>query len=101
LTNQAPIMRHGCPVGTLCTELSKLGHPLESEARALFELFQDWLRRQFRAAGHGREAEALAMHVLAFSQGVAVMAQAFRDPRFVQREVRAMTAWLDNLATPA
>jgi hypothetical protein len=85
----------------LCTELSKLGHPLESEARALFELFQDWLRRQFRAAGHGREAEALAMHVLAFSQGVAVMAQAFRDPRFVQREVRAMTAWLDNLATPA
>ena len=32
VTNQAQIMRHGCPVGTLCTELAKLGHPAQPRA---------------------------------------------------------------------
>lgn len=42
-------------------------------------------------------ADGLALHVLSWSQGVAVMAAAFRDEGFIQREVVAITAWLDEL----
>jgi AcrR family transcriptional regulator len=47
LANRAEIKRYGCPVGTLSTELAKLGHPAQSEANELFTLFRAWLRRQF------------------------------------------------------
>ncbi|KAB7777587.1 MULTISPECIES: TetR/AcrR family transcriptional regulator [Xanthomonas] len=96
--NQASIMRHGCPVGSLCGELSKLEHPAQAQATQLFGLFRQWLRRQFERLGRSAEADALAMHVLAFSQGVAVLAQAFGDADFVQREVGRMQAWLDAVA---
>lgn len=101
VTNQAKIMRYGCPVGTLCTELAKLGHPAQPQANGLFTLFRTWLRRQFTLLGRKADADALAMHVLAFSQGVAVLAHAFRDKRFVQQEVARMCAWLDNIAAEA
>ncbi len=51
LTNQTRIMAHGCPVGTLCTELAKLDHPAQAEANAILALFRDWLRLQFEALG--------------------------------------------------
>ncbi|SCB19836.1 TetR/AcrR family transcriptional regulator [Cupriavidus alkaliphilus] len=101
VTNQASIMRHGCPVGTLCTELAKVGHPAQPQASQLFTLFRTWLRRQFTLLGRKADADALAMHVLAFSQGVAVLAHAFHDKRFVQQEVERMCAWLDGIAADA
>ncbi|TBV03484.1 TetR/AcrR family transcriptional regulator [Phytopseudomonas dryadis] len=101
VTNQARIMRHGCPVGTLCTELAKLAHPAQPQANRLFTLFRSWLRQQFVLLGRKADADALAMHVLAFSQGVAVLAHAFHDKRFVQQEVERMCAWLDGIAVEA
>lgn len=101
VTNQAQIMRHGCPVGTLCTELAKVGHPAQPQANQLFTLFRTWLRRQFTLLGRKADGDALAMHVLAFSQGVAVLAHAFHDKRFVQQEVGRMCAWLDGIAADA
>ncbi len=98
VTNQAQIMRNGCPVGTLCTELAKLGHPAHPQANQLFTLFRVWLRKQFELLGRKADADALALHVLTFSQGVAVLAQAFHDKRFVQREVERMCEWLDGIA---
>lgn len=100
ITNETKIMRHGCPVGTLCAELAKLGHPSHADASGIFLLFRDWLGRQFALLGRTRDADALAMHVLAFSQGVAALANAFRDPDFVRREVSRMCAWLDTVVAP-
>ncbi|WP_428263684.1 TetR/AcrR family transcriptional regulator [Haliangium sp.] len=95
-TNRAPIMRHGCPVGTLCTELAKLNHSSRTEANELFTLFRTWLRKQFRQLGRKRDADALAMHVLAWSQGVATLANAFHNEAFIKREVRQMCEWLSS-----
>lgn len=97
VTNQAAIMRHGCPVGTLCTELAKLAHPAQPRANQLFTLFRVWLRQQFALLGRDADSDASALYILAFSQGVAVLANAFQDERFVQREVERMNAWLDGL----
>jgi hypothetical protein len=38
------------------------------------------------------------MHLLARSQGVATLANAFHDDEFVQREVEEMGAWLRSCA---
>ena len=69
IANRAEIKLYGCPVGTLCSELAKLNHASQAEANKLFGLFRNWLRRQFTLLGRKADADALAMHVLARSQG--------------------------------
>jgi TetR/AcrR family transcriptional regulator, transcriptional repressor for nem operon len=97
IANRAKIMAFGCPAGTLCSELAKLDHCAKGRAAEIFDLFRSWLAGQFRALGAGSRAEELALHVLAWSQGVAVIASAFRDEAFIRREVAGITAWLDAL----
>lgn len=92
--NRADITRYGCPVGTLNTELVKLNHTSQTEANMLFTLYRTWLRRQFTLIGRGADADSLAMHLLAFSQGVATLANAFHDEEFIKQEVQQMCAWL-------
>jgi TetR/AcrR family transcriptional repressor of nem operon len=94
IANRADIKRYGCPVGTLCSELAKLDHPSQPEANKLFTLFRTWLRRQFALLGREADADALAMHLLARSQGVATLASAFQDEKFIKQEVKEMCNWL-------
>ncbi|WP_226576265.1 TetR/AcrR family transcriptional regulator [Acuticoccus sediminis] len=95
IANRAKIMSHGCPVGTLSSELAKLDHASRDKATAVFTLFRDFLRRQFAELGEP-DADGLALHVLMRSQGVAALATAFRDEAFVAREVAGMERWLDT-----
>lgn len=97
IMNRVKIMAYGCPVGTLCSELAKLDHIAKEEAAKLFILFRDWLARQFAAFGREKDAEALAMHILMRSQGVASLATAFHDASFIRREVDGMCDWLEAL----
>lgn len=97
ITNRARIMAFGCPVGTLSSELAKLDHAAQGRASEIFGLFRDWLTSQFRALGAGDRAGALALHLLSWSQGVAVMATAFRDETFIRSEVAGIERWLANL----
>ncbi|OCP37853.1 TetR/AcrR family transcriptional regulator [Ensifer sp. LC163] len=97
IANRAKIMAFGCPVGTLCSELAKLDHSAQSRATEILGLFRDWLAAQFHALGADEQAEALALHLLAWSQGVAVMATAFRDEAFIRSEVAGIEHWLANL----
>jgi TetR/AcrR family transcriptional repressor of nem operon len=101
VANRADIKRYGCPVGTLSTELAKLGHPSREDANKLFTVFRAWLRRQFAALGRAHDADALAMHLLARSQGVATLANAFRDDKVIRREVQLMCDWLEQVAQGA
>lgn len=101
IANQAKIMAHGCPVGTLCSELAKLDHAAQPAANGLFTLFRDWLAHQLSALGHRADAEALALHLLMRSQGIAVLASAMGDAVFLTREVEAMHAWLSMLDGPS
>jgi len=97
VTNRARIMAFGCPVGTLSSELAKLDHAAQGRAAEIFGLFRGWLTSQFRALGAGDRAGALALHLLSWSQGVAVMATAFRDETFIRSEVAGIERWLANL----
>ncbi|KLK92975.1 transcriptional regulator [Microvirga vignae] len=95
IANRTKIMRYGCPVGTLCTELAKLDHVAQTEGNRIFTLFRDWLSRQFALLGLEPEADALAMHILARSQGVATLANAFHDEVFLRKEADQMGDWLE------
>ena len=101
IANRTKIMAHGCPVGTLCAELAKLDHALQPQANELFTLFRDWLSRQFTALGRKADADVLAMHLLARSQGVATLANAFHDKQFIEQEVEQMCGWLQACAESA
>ena len=101
IANRDDIQRYGCPVGTLCSELAKLQHAARDEASHLFTLFRLWLTRQFEQMGRAADADDLAMHLLARSQGVATLANAFNDEGFIRREVAALHDWLDLCARNA
>jgi AcrR family transcriptional regulator len=96
VAHRANIKRYGCPVGTLCTELAKLNHASQAEANTLFTLFRTWLRKQFTLLGREADADALAMHLLARTQGVATLANAFHDEKFIRQEVKQMYDWLTS-----
>jgi len=93
IVNGDKIKHFGCPLGTLSSELAKLNHPAQKDANALFTLFRDWLSQQFSALGCADKSDELAMHLLARSQGVATLANAFRDDAFIRQEVEDMAQW--------
>ncbi len=101
IANRAKIERYGCPVGTLCSELAKLNHASQAEAAMLFTLFRTWLRRQFTLLGRKADADTLAMHLLARSQGAATLANAFRNEKFIRQEVKLMCDWLKSCTESA
>jgi len=95
--NHEKIQKYGCPIGTLTSELAKLNHAARDDANGLFTLFRAWLRRQFEAMGHAGEADQLAMQLLARSQGVATMMNAFQDAAYARRELEEMYAWVARM----
>ncbi|MFG1499393.1 TetR/AcrR family transcriptional regulator [Halobacteriovorax sp. XZX-3] len=97
IANLTKIKLYGCPVGTLTTELNKLEHVSRSEANEIFNLFRDWLRQQFVDLGFKKNANKYAMHVLARSQGIATLANAYRDESFVNYEVKVLIDWVKGL----
>jgi AcrR family transcriptional regulator len=95
--NWAAIKDHGCPVGTLCSELSKLDHAAKEDSVKLFSLFREWLKHQFQLLNPAEDPDDLAMHMLSWGQGLAAMANAFKDRSYVEREVQKMCDWLHAL----
>lgn len=96
IRNMSKIVMYGCPVGTLTSELAKLDHASLNKAGAVFSLFREWLARQFDALGFSDRSDALAMHVLARSQGIATLASAFKDETFINEEVATLNLWLEQ-----
>ncbi|MBL4692820.1 MAG: TetR/AcrR family transcriptional regulator [Magnetovibrio sp.] len=97
LTDQNKIEKYGCSVGSLCIELAKLNHGSQDQANKLLTLFRVWLKHQFEDLGHKDRADELAMHLLAHSQGVASLANAFQEKDFMTQEVQKMNDWLKSL----
>ena len=96
IANSSKILKFGCPIGTLSTELAKLNHQALDRANGLFSLFRQWLGEQLMAMKFTpQQADTLAMHLLARSQGIATLANAFNDMSFIEQEVELLNQWLD------
>ncbi|MDR3390604.1 MAG: helix-turn-helix domain containing protein [Sulfuriferula sp.] len=91
------LVEYGCPVGTLNAELGKDRRDLQLAARALFDLFRDWLRMRFLELGKADAADALALHLLGRAQGIAMIAHVYQDTALLQREIQQLDAWIGQL----
>jgi TetR/AcrR family transcriptional repressor of nem operon len=91
------VARHGCPIGSLCSELNKQPDGLGEPASEMLKLILAWATRQFREMGR-RDARDMAESLLAGVQGAALLANTLRDPKIMTREVRRLDRWIDSLA---
>ena len=96
-THEDNITSHGCPVGSLCTELAKLSHVMLQDANKMFSAQRDWLTVQLKELGLGKEARQVAMQLLARTQGIATITNAFKDKTFLRQEVKHLKQWLGSL----
>ena len=90
-------IRYGCPMGTLNTQLGKSHTDIQPHARKIFDLFKDFLIKQFTELGYKKQAEQYAMHLLSRSQGISVVAHAYGDINFLKREADTLDEWLKQL----
>lgn len=95
--NRRELARHGCPVGTLCSELRKLGGPAADKSTVLFGTALEWMERQFQALGKGADSRLLAVHLLSATQGVSVLAHTFGDPGLIDMEATRLKDWVRSL----
>lgn len=90
------IVEIGCPIGTLNSELAKDEPHLQKKSREIFELFRDWLGKNFSELGVSESKDA-AMDMLARMEGVSVMACAFTDKAYLRRGVEDVKAWVKKI----
>ena len=88
--------RHGCPHGTLCTELDKRDDDLPEAAAILMRLRVDWAREQFRLMGR-KDAHELALTLISGLQGAMDLANTYRDPTILTTQTRQLQRWINNL----
>jgi AcrR family transcriptional regulator len=89
------IARHGCPMGSLCSELDKAEGGAEREAAGVIAAVIDWAEAQFRQLGR-RDARDLALALFAGVQGAALLANTFRDPTILSRQARHLERLIDS-----
>src|ERR671930_1138681 len=92
------VVRHGCPMGTLCAELDKNQGGLDREAAEVMARIIDWSEAQFRQLGKP-DARDLALALFAGIQGAALLANTFRDPTILSRQARHLERWIDSLSS--
>jgi len=95
--NSDDILASGCPIGSLSTELAKGTKDLQEKSQVVFQAIKQWASVQFSAMGV-EQADDAAMDLLAWVQGVTVMACAFKDVAFLQRSLQELKQWLKQKA---
>jgi AcrR family transcriptional regulator len=92
------LVRFGCPHGSLCQELEKLGPdaPLAKAAARLLSVYIDWTDGQLREAGvPARRSRALASSAVAAIQGAMLVAHTMRSESLLEQQLRHVERWLD------
>lgn len=87
--NAADIARSGCPIGTLCSELTKRSEPDRTGA-PLLSMTIEWATEQFRSLDHPDPA-GLATTMIAIVQDAALIASTFQNP-----DVLIEPPWVGN-----
>jgi TetR/AcrR family transcriptional regulator, transcriptional repressor for nem operon len=90
------VAQHGCPHGSLCSELDKRPSSPDFALADLLRIPIDWSESQFRALGR-RDAHHLAVSLLASYQGSALLTNTLRDPTILAREAHRLERWIDTL----
>ena len=99
LSGQAEmIAQRGCPIGSLCTELSKRETGTEPNSAKLMQALIEGAEQQFQEMGR-TDAHELAIEMITTYQGSAVLAHATASPELMRREGDRVERWIDELST--
>jgi len=90
------VVHYGCPMGTLNSELGKVQHELQDVTKKQFEVFEQWIKKQFQLMGCNKNAAELTMHLMVWTQGVATMAYIHQDTKLINREAKSIVSWLNG-----
>jgi TetR/AcrR family transcriptional repressor of nem operon len=91
------VASHGCPLGTLCSELGRRGDDLSDAAATLMRLRVEWASEQFRLMGR-KDATNLGITLVSTIQGAALLANSYRDPAVLTGQTRYLQRWINDLA---
>jgi AcrR family transcriptional regulator len=91
------VAEHGCPLGSLCSELDKRLDTAPFATARLMRLIIDWMQAQFREMGRVRDAHDLALDLLAAYEGHALLANTLGDPTVLSGAARRLDRWIDEL----
>jgi TetR/AcrR family transcriptional regulator, transcriptional repressor for nem operon len=90
------VAQHGCPLGSLCSELGKRVKRPSFAAAELMRLPIEWAEEQFRSMGR-RDAHDLATDLMAAYEGSALLANTMDDPAILSSSARRLNRWIDAL----
>jgi TetR/AcrR family transcriptional repressor of nem operon len=90
------VAQHGCPLGSLCSELDKRVNGSSLPVAELMLLPIEWAEDQFRSLGRP-DARDLAFDLLAAYEGSALLANTMRDPGVLSGAARRIDRWIDAL----
>jgi len=99
LTETDNIIRYGCPIGSLTTELAKSKKEETIETQKLFDLYINWATKQFYALNTRGKPKQLAQHMMARMQGIITLTNIYADAGFLKREIVILQNWLDSFSS--
>ena len=97
VSNGEQLTAHGCPVGSLSSELDKRDGYLRTQAAGVLAQLVGWAQRQFEDMGRP-DARELAVALVAAYEGIALLANTLVDSSLVSTEGRRLERWIDDLA---
>ncbi|GIG55024.1 TetR/AcrR family transcriptional regulator [Demequina activiva] len=101
-TQSTMVMEHGCPLGSVCTELSKHSPELGAAGAEVFETLVGWIASQFELLGYSAAAShARAIHLVSVMQGAAALSNALQSTEPLTLEGDHLERWVRNSGTSA
>lgn len=98
LDNRRDLVRLGCPIGSLSTELRKSDGAAAAAASRLFTSMLEWLEQQFVALGRKKkDAAALALQLLAALEGATLVAHSVGRVELLEAEASRLIGWLETI----
>jgi AcrR family transcriptional regulator len=90
------VAQHGCPMGSLCSELGKRVQQPSPVAAELMRLPIEWAEEQFRSLGRP-DAHDLALDLMAAYEGRVLLANTMSDPGVLSGAAQRLNRWIDSL----
>jgi len=90
------VAQHGCPLGSLCSEIGKRVRQSSFAEAELMRLPIEWAEEQFRSLGR-HDAHDLATDLMAAYEGSALLANTMGDPGILSSSARRLSRWIDTL----
>ncbi|HLZ60337.1 MAG TPA: TetR/AcrR family transcriptional regulator, partial [Ktedonosporobacter sp.] len=90
---------YGCPCGSLSQEMGKSDDQLAQKTAEIFRCQLEWVEQQFRLLGKGEEAADLAVDMVAWLQGAALLTNSAHSPDLLKRKLTRMEDWLAHVVS--